>query len=465
MREMRKKILPVLAVLLAAVAFTGCGEEKNSFATGQYYYPSEEEGAESVPGGEAGQETVTEESTETAEDGAVTADLFLITKNDMQEECIILEQLASGKQYMYYYSVTTQFLDKYGNRAAVSEFTPGRVMTVGKKDVDGRLMQAQLSDAVWEYPDVTRYSVDGEKGIFTIADTNYSYDDNLFIWSDDKTLRLSDLTELDTLDIVGIGRKILSVSVATGHGTLQLRNTELFDGSFIQVGNKIFSEITPDMKLEIPEGVYTVAVANNGYGGSTDIEIKRGQQTELDLDTLKGEGPKTGNILFAVDVADAAVFIDGEEVDYSEPVPVSYGLHTLTVTADSYEPYKKKLFVNSEEATIVVGLSGEDGAAVPKETEETEDADQDAKENETSGSSTQGNGQAGSLAGGLAGSHSSGTSGGSGTGTNINALGEAELDAMVESLLDEDKKDSKTDYLSTLAELLSALTDGKKGTE
>lgn len=462
MREMRKKILPALAVLLAAFVFAGCGEEKNSFATGQYYYPTGEETADTVPEGEAGEEAVREDATETAEGETVTADLFLITGNDMQEECIILKQLASGKQYMYYYSVTTQFLDKYGNRAAVSEFTPGRVMTVGEKDIDGRLMQAQLSDAVWEYPDVTRYSVDEEKGIFTIADTNYSYDDNLFIWSDDKTLRLSDLTELDTLDIVGIGRKILSVSVATGHGTLQLRNTELFDGSFIQVGNKIFSEITPDMKMEISEGVYTVAVANNGYGGSTDIEIKRGQQTELDLDTLKGEGPKTGNILFAVDVADAAVFIDGEEVDYSEPVPVSYGVHTLTVTADSYEPYKKKLFVNSEEATIVVGLSGEDGAAAQKE---TEDADRDAKENETSGSSAQGNGQAGSLAGGLAGSHSSGTSDGSGAGTNTNAVGEAELDALVESLLDEDKEESKTDYLSTLTELLSALTEGKKETE
>ena len=42
----------------------------------------------------------------------------------------------------------------------------------------------------------------------------------------------------------------------------------------------------------MPEGVYTVAVANKGYGGSTEVEIRRGQTTVLDLEKLKGEGPK-----------------------------------------------------------------------------------------------------------------------------------------------------------------------------
>ena len=421
-------------------------------------------------------EETTEQTQEAQE--TVSGDLFLITRNDMQEECIILEQLASGKQYMYYYSVTTQFLDKYGNRAAVSEFTPGRVMTVGKKDIDGRLMQAQLSDAVWEYPDVTRYAIDEERRVFTIADTNYSYDDGLFIYSDGHTLRMSDLTRNDTLDVVGIGKKILSVSVATGHGELQLENTSLFDGSFIQVGNKIFSEITPEMKLEVPEGVYTVAVANKGYGGSTEVEIRRGQTTVLDLEQLKGDGPKKGNILFAVDVADASIYqIDGETVDYSKAVPVEYGVHTLTVTADAYEPYVKKLFVNSPEATIVIGLSS-DGAEVSGTDKTQNNTNGETAPNSENGASGA-NGQAGSLAGGLAGSHSSGTgssqSGQSGqngqsgqstrsgqsTQSGQGAVSDAELDAIVNSILGEENSSSKTDYLSTLTELLSALTEAK----
>lgn len=435
--KIKSRILFAASVIAVMYMLAGCGNDrKDSVVTGQHYNPN---GAK--------EEIILEEETESAEPDAFGTDMFLITENDMQEECLILEQLASGKQYMYYYSVTTQFLDKYGNRAAVSEFEAGRVITIGKKDVQGRLLQAQISDKVWEYPDVTRYSVDEERGVFTIADTNYSYDENLFVCLDGNRQKLSDLTELDTLRVVGVGRKLLSIAVTTGHGELQLENTSIFEGSFIQIGSKIFSEITYNMSMELPEGTYVVAVANDGYGGSTEIEITPGRTTVLDLDTLKGEGPKTGNILFAVDVEGAVVQIDGVPVDYSQAVPIQYGVHTLTVMADSYDTYSKKLFVNSEKATIVIGLSGEDsgGTSTGSQTAEAGTA-----EDTTSGSDSQT--ASGSLAGSLAGSHAGGNSSGSVT----NATSEAELDAIVSELLDDDD-DSSSDYLSTLTELLSSL--------
>lgn len=434
---MKKKILLVISIAAAMLMAAGCGNSRNDrVVTGQYYNPNEEI-----------EENTAEEQTEIADTDSLGTDLFLITENDMQGECLILEQLASGKQYMYYYSVTTQFLDKYGNRAAVSEFEPGRVIIVGKKDVQGRLLQAQISDKVWEYPNVTRYSVDEERGVFTIADTNYSYDENLFVCLDGNRQQVSDLTDMDTLRVVGVGRKLLSVAVTTGHGELQLENTSIFEGSFIQIGSKIFTEVTYHMSMELPEGNYVVAVANNGYGGSTEIEIVPGKTTVLDLDTLKGDGPKTGNILFAVDVEGAVVQIDGIPVDYSQAVPIQYGVHTLTVMADSYDTYTKKLFVNSEKATIVIGLS-DDGSADTSSGSQTVEADTAEDANTDSDSQT----TSGSLAGSLAGSHA----GGSTSGSVTNATSEAELDAIVNELLDDDD-DSTTDYLSTLTELLSAL--------
>lgn len=59
--------------------------------------------------------------------------------------------------------------------------------------------------------------------------------------------------------------------------------------------------------MELPAGTYTVTVANNGYGGSTELTIESGRTETLDLNTLKGAGPKFGNILFAVDVEDALI--------------------------------------------------------------------------------------------------------------------------------------------------------------
>ena len=275
---MRKLRYMFYSIILSMILLAGCGQQTRPVSTAQYYNPAKETAADTEEAEGAGAET------------SIGTDLYLIIGNDMTNEQLNLKQLASGKQYLYVYSLSTDFLDKYGNSATTMDFEPGRVIHIGKKDGEGRLLQAQIADEVWEYSDITKYSVDTERGIFKIADSKYSYDADLFVESNGEKIRLSDLNEKDEIRVVGIGTKILSVSVTTGQGTLELKNTSVFEGSFIQVGSKIFAQITHNMKLEIPEGTYTVTVANEGYGGSTEVEIARGETCTLDLDELKGEG-------------------------------------------------------------------------------------------------------------------------------------------------------------------------------
>lgn len=134
-------------LLIGMFVLSACGGKNRDIVTGQYYHPGMNgSGNEAV---EAGTESA--QSTEGASEKlpeSINSSLFLIMANDMQSECLILEQLASGKQYMYYYSMATRFLDKYGGRAAVSSFDPGRIITIGEKDSKGRVKEVQISDAV-----------------------------------------------------------------------------------------------------------------------------------------------------------------------------------------------------------------------------------------------------------------------------------------------------------------------------
>ena len=380
---MKKLIYKVLIVVFSMIMMAGCGQQTRPVSTAQYYNPAKETAADTEEAEGAGAKT------------SIGTDLYLIIGNDMTNEQLNLKQLASGKQYLYVYSLSTDFLDKYGNSATTMDFEPGRVIHVGKKDGEGRLLQAQIADEVWEYSDITKYSVDTERGIFKIADSKYSYDADLFVESNGEKIRLSDLNEKDKIRVVGIGTKILSVSVTTGQGILELRNTSVFEGSFIQVGSKIFAQITHNMKLEIPEGTYTVTVANEGYGGSTEVEIARGEVCTLDLDELKGEGPKTGSITFYIDVEGATLSIDGDTVDYSAPVVLTYGVHELHAEADGYDDFDKKLFVNSAAANIDISLTGESTASDNDVTEgtesveETETAETETKDSEEETKSTE----------------------------------------------------------------------------
>ena len=79
----------------------------------------------------------------------------------------------------------------------------------------------------------------------------------------------------------------------------------------------------------------------------------------VDLNQLKGKGPKKGKIQFVVDVADAVLMIDGEQVDYSKPVKLTYGNHDLEVYAAGYDVWRRSLYVNSKESTIAIALADE----------------------------------------------------------------------------------------------------------
>lgn len=380
---LRKLRYMFYSIILSMILLAGCGQQTRPVSTAQYYNPAKETAAD------------TEEAEGAVAETSIGTDLYLIIGNDMTNEQLNLKQLASGKQYLYVYSLSTDFLDKYGNSATTMDFEPGRVIHIGKKDGEGRLLQAQIADEVWEYSDITKYSVDTERGIFKIADSKYSYDADLFVESNGEKIRLSDLNEKDEIRVVGIGTKILSVSVTTGQGTLELKNTSVFEGSFIQVGSKIFAQITHNMKLEIPEGTYTVTVANEGYGGSTEVEIARGENCTLDLDELKGEGPKTGSIIFYIDVEGATLSIDGDTVDYSAPVVLTYGVHELHAEAEGYDDFDKKLFVNSAAANIDISLTGDgttsdnDMTEGTESVEETETAETETKDSEEETKSTE----------------------------------------------------------------------------
>lgn len=111
-------------------------KSSNTVVTGTYYNPSKDaENTAQTVGTEADANDVLdamEQGTE-QEGTSIGADLFLITNNDMQAECLILTQLNSGKQYMYNYTIATRFLDKYGSRMPVSGFDAGRIIRVGEK--------------------------------------------------------------------------------------------------------------------------------------------------------------------------------------------------------------------------------------------------------------------------------------------------------------------------------------------
>ena len=342
-KQIQKIIQYMICVvfLLALVMVSGCGKETVDDGMTYFHHSIADQ---------------TEADTQETQQQEV----YLITGIDQTEESLRLYRYADGMEYRFYYGTGTQFFDKYGNRSTMAAFPLRSLVTIGEPTLDGTLSEVQLSDEAWVYEDITRFSVNEEKNMLMIADRKYRYKDNTYVFSGDEKVDMTGIRQGDTLTVVGIDKQILSVNITTAQGTLALKNTSLFEGSFLQLGKKIFTEITPDLTLQVPEGKYTLTVANNGWGGSKKIKIKRGKTTTVDLNELKGEGPQYGKIKFSIDVEDALLLVDGKQTETGKTLKLTYGSHDVTVYADGYDVWKRNLYVNSPEATIIIKLKDEE---------------------------------------------------------------------------------------------------------
>ena len=314
----------------------------------------------------SGVEAATEEETQAEE-----SSLYTVSGVDTTLSTMTFLNIDTGRYEQYSYTDGTIFKDRHGSLISAASMVPGKVVTLTLRDKDLILEKVEQSADAWEMDDIGKFSYNEEDKIFTIGDTKYSYDEELQVFSGDAAIELSAVTGQDTLRIQGIDRKVLSVSVTTGHGVIQLVNTQALEGGWLSLNHKNYYKITENMQLEVPEGTYELTVAGNGYGGSTEVAVTRNEQISVDVDSIKGEDPKYCTLTFAVDVAGALMYIDGSQVDYTQPLQLQYGIHSIQITADGYDTWSKRLYVNSPEAQIEIALSGDDTGSTETESTET----------------------------------------------------------------------------------------------
>lgn len=357
MKTKIRRLLPLLLVCVAVSILYGCASKEQGPVPAKRY--------------PTGNVTDTEDAMEEDKTEDATG-LYMVLKTDTSLGVMTFLNIDTGRNEQYSYTDGTYFLDKYGAHTSAADFCPGKIVAITLRSKSLTLDEVQISDKAWEYDDVVRFSVDEEEEIFTIGDKKYFYDSSTVVFSGDTQTEFNSLTANDVLRIQGIDRKILSVSVTTGHGFVRLENEDdLLDG-WLSLNHKMYYLITKNMQLEVPEGEYELTVAGNGYGGTTSITVKRGEETLVNVDEIKGEGPKFCTITFEIGVENAALYIDGEAVDYSQPLKLQYGIHELKIEAEGYDTWAKRLFVNSSEATIEVAMTTDTPEEPEESTEDTQ---------------------------------------------------------------------------------------------
>ncbi|SDH90590.1 hypothetical protein SAMN05421493_10599 [Pseudobutyrivibrio sp. 49] len=359
--------LIVLSVICAG-ALLGCGYRNNATVT-NYTGSALQNGNETEE---------VEDQQEQAE--AENPELYIVESLDMTDETIALYSIESDQQLRYNYNMTTKFLNQYGSTDTWAEFTTGSVVSIGDfLPSSGALSLVQKSADVWMYEDIKKYNIDMSHNLIAIDGKNYKLTEKTKAYSDSEKILIENIGKDDAITVIGKDKEVISIAITTGHGYLSLVNTAVFDGSLIFIGNKIVSMVNGNETIEVPEGTYLVTVANNGWGGSQEITVNRGENIMVDLDSMKGDGPSYCLMTFLVTVPETYVYIDGKIVDTNEPQYVQYGTHKLVVKCSGYKAWKKTLVVNSESAEITLAMEAENDSGVTS-SESTSEASEQAEE-------------------------------------------------------------------------------------
>ena len=245
----------------------------------------------------------------------------------------------TGTEYSVMYTGGTDIQDAYGKLKAATLIQPGEIYDVYCNKY-GKATKIYGSKNAWSRTSVTDIELD---------------ESSKSVKEDELTLR-------------GIDDKLYSISVDNGHGYLELTGIDAFVGGYVTLGSSLLYGVTQDMMLTVGVGTYDVELQSADMTATKKVTIKKDATSTLDFSEYKQLSAKKGAINFSVTPENAIMAIDGSEVDYSKPVSLTYGSHTLTLQANHYETYTETFTVNSDYKTKVIDMTSTSSSTTAKTT-------------------------------------------------------------------------------------------------
>lgn len=276
----------------------------------------------------------------------------------------------SGTEYSVIYTGGTDIQDAYGKIKAASVMQPGEIYDV-YCDKTGKALKIYGSKDAWERNDVSDITFDESKKNITIGQTVLTYTDNIFIRSSDSQISMAQIVKEDILTLRGIGDRLYSIVVDNGHGYIELTGIDAFVGGYITLGSNGFNKVTDNMMVTAPVGSYDVEIQNGDMKAVKKVTVRKDETTALDFSEYQTPATKKGTVNFQVTPANAVMTIDGSEVDYSKPVSLSYGRHSLVLQANHYTAYTETFVVNSDYTTKVIDMTSTSSSGTTSSTAKT----------------------------------------------------------------------------------------------
>lgn len=295
---------------------------------------------------------VTEAPTKNADEIQITGVLSYVDTGGMVMRFVDID---TGTEYEVAYTGGTDIQSKYKTVIAASNMKLGEIYDI-TCDKSGKAQAVYGNPDAWERSGITGLAFDENSKKITAGSADFTYQSSAVILSDSERISIAQIVGQDEVTLRGIDRTVYSVNVDKGHGYIRFTGVDSFIGGYVSMGRHQLLGVTGGMLATAQEGTYTVELQRGGITAEKTVTVVRNQQTELDFSEYTTTAKKSGAVNFRVTPEDAVLSIDGVEVDYTQPVQLTYGTHKLVLKANHYVEYTETFTVNAPYFTKVIDL-------------------------------------------------------------------------------------------------------------
>ncbi len=303
----------------------------------------------------------------------------VIKSADHANKRITFYNTDAEKEVVYDYSSGTEILTKNNKQISSESLEIGQVVDVYVNADTNRISKLQLSSDILEYEDVKNLVVNVDEGYLEINGVRYRYGSGFTAFSNAEPIDIKEITKTDEVTFRGVKGKAYSLVVTRGHGYIKPQKYKDFIGGTLTVAGMMILPVTENMLVPVPEGTYEVMMKNGDFTGGKTVTVERDKQFVLDMSLFKSIAPDRGQVVFEIKPTGAELYVNGILTDYSKPVSLKYGKHSVSVVLDGYTTYTGVVNVQSANPTLRISLADEE-AEVVDESKDTSVTDQDSKD-------------------------------------------------------------------------------------
>lgn len=295
------------------------------------------------------------------------------------------------KETSFAYDLATSVKSVNDQELVMPELKLGSILNLELREGGDILSKVYVNKEAWDYQGVRNLVIDEVMSRMEIGDIKYRYDAGLTVISGKDNVSLSNIdVSKDTLEVRGIGEKILSIDITTGHGMLDFDGYDDFIGGTIEIGYDVFDDITDNLKYVLREGKYKVIMKNGNLSVNKVVNIKRDRTEVLRISDFTKEMDKSSKVIFSLSPSNAAIYIDGKEVDAGAKLTLDYGEYLVKVMADGYVDWERVVSISKPKTVMSIALAlknekqeeeeKDDGMAEPSAKVEKDNNDEDDNE-------------------------------------------------------------------------------------